>query len=255
MHVLRSQIGVEMPSWIVVNLDSRVLLVALTASLLAGLLSALAPAFHVIRRSLTATLREGGRTSSSGRAAGRLRNTMVVAEIALAVVLLSGAGLLIRSFLSLQSQSKGFDSSDLSTFRVALGWKRYISQELEARYYERLQAKLKTVAGIQEAGFVSSPPLSRLERNPNTVAAEGQPLDEIRRNPYVNHLSVSENYFSLMRIPLRGGRFFELFDNTRTELAAIVSDRLARRLWPMAIQSAAACVITLYPAAPANGTK
>jgi putative ABC transport system permease protein len=121
MHVLRSQIGVEMPSWIVVNLDSRVLLVALTASVLAGLLSALAPAFQVIRRSLTATLREGSRTSSSGRAAGRLRNTMVVAEIALAVVLLSGAVLLIRSFLSLQSQSKGFDSSDLSTFRVALG--------------------------------------------------------------------------------------------------------------------------------------
>jgi putative ABC transport system permease protein len=199
---------------------------------LAGLLSALAPAFQVIRRSLTATLRERGRTSSSGRAVGRLRNTMVVAEIALAVVLLSGAGLLVRSFLSLQSQSKGFDSTDLSTFRVALGWKRYISQELEARYYERLQAKLKTVVGIQEAGFVSSPPLSRLERNPNTVAAEGQPLDEIRRNPYVNHLSVSENYFSLMRIPLRGGRFFAPFDNTRTELVAIISNRLARRLWP-----------------------
>jgi putative ABC transport system permease protein len=232
MHALRAQIGVEVPSWIVVDLNGRVLLVALAASVLVGLISAFAPALHVIRQSLMAALRAGSRTSSSDTTAGHLRTSMVVSEIALALVLLSGAGFSIRSFLALQSESKGFDADAISTFRVALGWKRYISQELEARYYEQLQAKLRNTPGIQDVAFVSSPPLSRLERNPNTAAAEGQPVDEVRRNPYVNHLSISENYFSVLHIALRAGRFFELFDTPRSELVAIVSDRLAKRLWP-----------------------
>jgi putative ABC transport system permease protein len=134
MKLLRALIGFELPQWMVIELDGRVLAFTLAVSVIAGLISGLAPALQLSRPSLVESLQESGRGSSSGRRAGHLRDCLVVAEIALAVVLLTGAGLLIRRFLELQSQEKGFQADSTTTFRVDLGWKRYINQEAIARY-------------------------------------------------------------------------------------------------------------------------
>jgi predicted permease len=185
-----------------------------------------------LRDTLSESLKEAARGSSGGRIAARLRDWMIVAEVALAVVLLAGAGLLIRGFFDLQSQAKGFRSDSLSTFRVALGWKRY-SRDPMNRYYERALEQIRAIPGVQNVAFVYGPPLAGLEISaPNTVHAEGQSVDEALRNPFVNSQSTSESYFTVMNIPLLEGRLFTQFDGKDTEQVAIVSERLARVLWP-----------------------
>jgi len=114
---------------------------------------------------------------------------------------------------------------------VALGWKRY-SGDATTRYYERAMEQLQAIRGVESAGFVYAPPLAGLEVPASTVQAEGQPVDQVLRNPYVNLQSTSETYFSVMNIPLRAGRLFTRFDRKGSEPVAIVSERLARLLWP-----------------------
>jgi putative ABC transport system permease protein len=233
MKLLRAMIGFELPEWMVIELDGRVLGFTIAISILAGLISGLSPALELSRPSLVESLKEGGRGSSSGRSAGRLRDWMVAGEVALAVVLLMATGLLIRSFLELQSQEKGFRAESIATFRVALGWKRYIDQESIARYYERALDKLGALAGVEGVAFVESPPLARQEESaPSTVQREGQSLHDALHNPYVNLQSISEGYFELMGIALKAGRVFTPFDKKDSEPVAIVSERLARTLWP-----------------------
>lgn len=233
MKLLRGMIGFQLPEWMVIDLDGRVLLFTTVVSILAGLLSGLVPVVQLSRRRLGETLKQGGRGGSAGKATGRLRDAMVVAEVTLAVVLLAGAGLLIRGFFRLQSQDKGFQADGIATFRVALGWKRYIDQASTARYYERAVEQLSAVPGFDQAAFVSHPPLARQEQSePDTVQAEDQSAQDALSNPYVNHQSVSERYFELMRIPLKAGRPFNEFDGPDSEPVAIVSERLARVLWP-----------------------
>jgi putative ABC transport system permease protein len=232
MTVLRAVIGPQLPEWMTVALDGRVLTFTLIAAMTAGLVSGLAPARHVYRESLGGSLGDASRGSSRGRSAGRLRDAMIVIQVALAIVLLSGAGLLIRGFVRLQAQDKGFRDEGIASFRVALGWKRY-SGEAVARYYERAVEKLAAIPGVERVGFIYSPPLSALTFSaPNTVRAEGQPLDEALRNPYVNPQSTSDEYFAVMEIPLLAGRSFSSFDRKDSEPVAIVSERLARMLWP-----------------------
>ena len=231
MKLLRALIGLQLPQWMRIDLDGRVLAFTLAIAVVAGIVSGFAPALHLTRGSLGESLKEAARGSSGGRFAARLRDGMIIAEVALALVLLVGAGLLIRGFLELQSQEKGFRADSLATFRVALGWKRY-SGDATTRYYERAMEQLQAIRGVESAGFVYAPPLAGLEVPASTVQAEGQPVDQVLRNPYVNLQSTSETYFSVMNIPLRAGRLFTRFDRKGSEPVAIVSERLARLLWP-----------------------
>jgi putative ABC transport system permease protein len=233
MKILRGMIGAEMPTWMAVELDGRVLLFTLFVSLLASLMPGLAPAWIAGRSELSGALKESTRGGSASQSSRRLRDVMVVGEITVAVILLTGAGLLIRGFLQLQESDKGFRSAGISTFRVALGWKRYIDQERIAGYYEQALRNLSSIPGISLVAFAPKPPMTRQEESaPGQVEAEGQSADEMRTNPYVTYQSISEEYFSLMGIPLLSGRLFNSFDNTRTDPVAIVSRRLAERLWP-----------------------
>jgi putative ABC transport system permease protein len=233
MRLLRGAIGFELPGWMTIDLDGGVLAFTVVVSVLAGVLSGLLPAVQFARGRLGEALAQGGRGGSAGKAAGRLRDAMIVAEVTLAVVLLAGAGLLIQGFLRLQSQDKGFQADGIATFRVALGWKRYIDQASTARYYERALEQLGAVPGFDAVAFVSHPPLTRQEQSePATVQAEHQSAQDALGNPYVNRQSVSEGYFALARIPLKAGRAFDAFDGPASEPVAIVSERLARVLWP-----------------------
>lgn len=233
MKALRALIGAQLPEWMPVEMDTRVLIFTILVALVSGIAAGLAPALHSSRPDLGEALKEGGRGSSSGRGARQLRDWMVVGEVALAVMLLAGAGLLIRGFLALQSQDKGFRAESVATFRVALGWRRYIDQQTISRYYQQALEKLRGIPGVSDAAFISYPPLSRQEDGePSTVQKEGQGLDEALRNPYVNHQSVSENYLQFAGIALKAGRRFSEFDGEGSEPVAIVSERLAKVLWP-----------------------
>ena len=232
VRLLRTIIGSGLPEWMSIEVDGGVLAFTAAISIVAALIAGLGPALQLARGQVVESLREGGRGNSGGRTTSRMREWLVVGEIAVAVVLLAGAGLLIHGFLELTNQRKGFDSSSVSTFRVALGWKRYIDQPSISRYYERALDELSRVSGFESVGFASEPPLaSQSESAPNTVQADGQSLQEAVRNPYVTRESISENYFEVAGIPLKAGRFFTKFDGKDSPPVAIVSARLANRLW------------------------
>jgi putative ABC transport system permease protein len=232
MTLLRTLIGARLPEWMSVDIDGRVLGFTIVIAMVAGIVSGLAPALHVYRESFGGSLKEGGRGGSGGKTAARLRDSMIVIEVALAIMLLIGAGSLIRGFLDLQSHEKGFRADSLATFRVALGWKRY-SGDAVVRYYERAIEELSAIHGVDGVGSIYSPPLAGLEFSaPNTVQAEGQPLEEALRNPYVNPQATSEGYFKVMSIPLIEGRLLSAFDRKDTAQVAVISERLARLLWP-----------------------
>jgi putative ABC transport system permease protein len=233
MRLLRAAVGLELPAWMAVELDGRVLAFSLTVALAAGLLSGLAPALHFVRPSLAEGLNESARGGTAGRTSARLRDGLVALQVGAALVLLAGGGLLLRGFGDLMARDKGFRADGLATFRVALGWKRYGNQESIARYYERAEAALSALPGVSAVALVTHPPLARQEESvPTTVQAEGQPLEDVRRNPYVVYQSVSEGYFGLLGIPLVKGRAFGPFDGPEGEPVAIVSARLAEALWP-----------------------
>lgn len=232
MKLLRAIVGAQIPQWMRVELDSAALAFTFAIAVFAGLVSGMTPALHLMRGSLSTMLREGGRGGTSGVAAQRLRDLMIVAEVALAVVLLSGAGLLIRGFVNLQSRQKGFDAENVETFRVALGWRRYGGERI-TRYYEQALESLSALPGVQGAALAPNPPLARQEEfTPAHVQVEGQSSQEALRNPYVIYQQISEGYFELMRIPLLAGRAFTRFDGPASEPVAIISERLASRLWP-----------------------
>lgn len=233
VRLMRGLIGAELPEWMTIGIDARVLSFAAATGGLAAFISGMAPAIGLAHHSLTGALREGDRSSSASASANRLRDGMVVAQMAMAVVLLTGAGLLIRGFADLQSQRKGFESGGVSTFRVALGWKRYITSKLEANYYERGLRRLEGEFGGGNVAFSSLPPLIQQEPTAfETVQAEGQSDDQWRHNPYVNRMPVSENFFSLLQIPVLAGRSFGQADTDDREPVAVVSQRLAAILWP-----------------------
>ena len=233
VKALRAMIGLELPAWMVIEISLPVLLFTAGISVVAGVASGLAPALHATATSSAEALKAGGRGGTKTRSAGYLRNLLIVSEVALTLVLLAGAGLLIRSFSNVQKRNRGFRSESIATARVFLGWKRYIDQETVARYYDRALESLSALPGVKDVAVAPSPPWTRQEEaSPNTVQAEGQPLADALRNPYVTHQSISEGYFSLMQIALKSGRFFTRFDRVGSEPVAIVNERLASRLWP-----------------------
>jgi len=231
MKVLLAIIGAELPGWLVISIDSRVLAFTAVIATLVGIVAGLAPGLQASRAGLAETLREAGRGNSGGRRAGRLRDWLIAGEVAGAVVLLAGAGLMIRGFNRLQVQDKGFKAESIQTFRVALGL-RYAKQQRKVQYYEQAQRDLAAIPGVKEVAFIYNPPLSRLDSVPPPVRLEGQSMAEAFGNPYVNLQMISDNYFEMMKIPLKTGRFFTSFDREGTEPVAIVSERLAKLLWP-----------------------
>ena len=233
VRVLRAIIGVELPSWMVIEINWPVLVFTISASCVTGIVSGLAPALHAIRFSSGEALKAGDRGGTMNRAAGYLRNLLIVAEVSVALVLLSGAGLLVRTFADMQSRNRGFRTDSIATFRVFLGWKRYIDQATVSRYYDRALDTLSMMPGVEEVALAPNPPLVRQEEStPDTVQAETQPAEEALRNPYVVRQSISENYFKLMHIPLKAGRSFSRFDRAESSPVAIVNERLAAHLWP-----------------------
>ncbi len=234
MRLLREMIGLQLPSWVTIDMDWRVLTFTGLTAVAASAFCALAPAWQVSRdRDYGVALRAGGRGVSGDRTENRLRFVLIVAQIALAVVLVCGAGLLVKAFQDIQSSDNGFRHDDVSTFRVALGWKRYGTRDQIIQYYERAQQALRDAPGVTEVAFASAPPLLRQEQEENNVIQlDGQSTLEAAANPFPHVQFTSENYFELLKIPVLSGRRFTAFDGMKSEQVAMVSKRLAERLWP-----------------------
>ena len=193
-----------------IGVDARVLGFTFAVSLITGLLFGLLPAWNASRRSVSEALKEGGRSSTAGGARQRLRNAFVVVELAVALVLLVGSGLLIKTFWKLRSVEPGFNPEHLITMRVELPETRYKTVEPQTRFRTQVLTGVNSLPAVQGA-MVSELPLSGDSLNHNFVVDGWSPItpgDE----PSLETRSVMGDYFKVMQIPLRAGRLFESQD-------------------------------------------
>jgi putative ABC transport system permease protein len=212
-----------------INIDWRVLLFTLGISLLTGILFGLAPALQAARADLNAGLKEGGRGSGAS-ARSALRGALVVAEVAMALVLLVGSGLLIKSVYRLRDVSPGFDAGNLLTMRYSLPGVKYNDRAMRTGFYQQAESRLKATGGVEGAGFVSVLPLSR-NFDGRGLMVEDFPKprgEEISVDLYI----ASPGYLRAMHIPVLRGRGLEESDGeTRPEIA-LINETMARALWP-----------------------
>jgi predicted permease len=219
----------NIPGWADVGLDWRVLGFSLLATTLTGLLFGLAPALASSKASLVETLKEEGRSATGGAARSRLRGLWVVGEISLAVIVLVGAGLFIRSFQRLLQVDPGFDAEQILALRFNLPTARY-NRDGALAFNMQLRERLASIPGVQAVGMISQLPMGGLG-NDNLFQIEGRP-----RNPNekvtADQREVDETYFQAMKIPLLRGRVFTEQEARAGEKLAIISDTMARRFLP-----------------------
>jgi len=166
-----------------------------------------------------------------GQAGRTLRNALVVVEIGVALVVLIGAGLLMRSFVRLRAAHAGFDPRGVLTFRVPLAGGRNFTRGRAAAFFDQLTDEIAALAGVRGAGAVNALPLTGLGAG-STFAVDGRPLPPVGERPMGLARYVTRDYFSVMRIPLLEGRFFTAADTLQSPLDCVVNQTLARRFWP-----------------------
>ena len=221
-----------------IGLDGRVLLFSLGLSILTGLLFGLIPALRTATPELASILRQGGR-SAPGR---RIPAVLVVAEFAIALVLLIGAGLLIKSFSRLLAVDPGFRTQGLLTANVDLPGKRYGKPEQSSAFFQRLLERASAIPGTQGATVVDILPFSGLYSCNSFSLAAGSAA-EAEKVPCIEYRTVGLEFFRVMDIPVLGGRAFQSSDAATGAPVAIINETLARALWPG--RSALGQVITL----------
>ena len=219
----------DLPRRDAIVMDWRVLLFSVGLSLLTGVLFGLAPALQLARTDPGQTMKEGARgTSALGRS---LRRGLVVVEIALAVVLLVGAGLMLRSFDRMRSVDLGFRPEHVLTARVALWGEAYRQPATRAAFFRQLIERIEAQSGVQGAGSVGTVFLSATPNSTN-FSIEGRPDFPPEEAVEVPVDAITPNYFRVMGVPLREGRFFEIGDADGAPPAVIINETMARRFWP-----------------------
>jgi predicted permease len=215
-----------------ISVDARVLACTVLASLVAGLVFSILPVIRYASISLNTLLKEGSRGGTAGRERNRARQVLVVTQVALALVLLAGAGLMVRTFTSLQSVRPGFEAAHVLTFRISLPARSYASDSARARFYTELLERIGGVPGIQAGGLTSKLPLEFDGHNSSPVYVEGMPLAPGTIPPVMELGSASDGYFRAMGIRLLEGRDFDARDRTRPSDGVVVSHALAEHYWP-----------------------
>ena len=213
-----------------IPMDARVFLFVFAISLLTGLLFGLMPAWSASRGDIAEALRENARTTATGVSRSPLRSFLVTAELALALILLAGAGLLIKGFLRLRSVDPGFNPANVITMYLQLPGTRYPQIPLQTNFRRELLARINSFPGV-DAAMITDLPLAGNYVG-HRVMVDGQPTVAVGAEPLVQTLSVMGNYFGVMQIPLRTGRDFSAMDREGQPRVAIVNEEFVRELLP-----------------------
>ena len=213
-----------------ISLDWRVLLFTLAVSVITGVVFGLAPALASIRPDLNSVLRASGRSSTSSLRSSRMRDMLVIFEIAGCVVLLTAAGLLIRSFARLQQVDPGFRTDHVLTMEIALPKTLYPGLKV-ASFYQRLLDRVQRLPGVQSAGICRYLPLSGPDVSLN-FHIEGRPLLAVADQPRAKFRAASGGYFSALGIHLLRGRVFNESDGELTPKVVVINETTAERYWP-----------------------
>jgi predicted permease len=216
-----------------VRLDWTALAFMASVSVLAGLLFGLAPAFASARADLNATIKEGGRSGAASRAGGRTRAALVIAEIALSLMLLVGAGLLLRSFANLQRVTGGLTAPprQILTMLISPGNRKYRDSRAGLPFYDEVLSRARALPGVEAAAVTDSLPPDR-QGDADTFEIEGCPLPPGVLNPIISQPAVSPDFFQALGIPLIRGRYFSAHDNQDSAPVAIASEGFVSRFFP-----------------------
>jgi putative ABC transport system permease protein len=220
----------QLPQGIPIEIDMRVLLFTVATSLLAGIFFGTFPALQLSRLDLDTTLRDEGRGTSAGQARAQMKNLLVVGQVALSLLLLIGAGLLLRSFGRLLGIDPGFDAHNVLTMNVSLSTVKYAKPEQEIAFFDEMLRRVSVLPGVRNAAISAALPLSWKRITP--VLPEGQPNLPLAQRPFVDIEAISPQWFQTMRVALRGGREFTAGDNAEAPKVVIVNETFARRFWP-----------------------
>jgi len=212
------------------TVDAGVLLFSLALCLVTGIVFGLIPSLQAARKELQSSLKEGGRGSSEGNR-GRLRAGLVVAEVAVALVLMTGAGLLIESFTHLMRVDPGFTSKGVMTFPISLPPARYGLPAQQAEFYRLLTEKVQSIPQVQAAGVTSHLPLAGAFRLV-FFCAQGMTCQGVGKDPIIALRQVSPSYFDAVRTPLLRGRVFTDADVAGSAPVAVINQTVATRYWP-----------------------
>jgi predicted permease len=214
-----------------IAIDTRVFLFTSILSLTAGLLFGLAPALQATRINLVEELKGRGQASSEGNRQNRVRSLLVISEIALSLVLLIGAGLLIKSFMRLQEINPGFEAKNVLALRLSLPRNRYTDREKVSRFYDQFVENIKRLPGVESVGTASQIPMCGLMAGIEFTIVGRPPLASTEAN-YSHYRFASPGYFQAMNIPILRGRDFNERDISTTPPVAVISKAMADRYWP-----------------------
>jgi putative ABC transport system permease protein len=210
-----------------IQVDVTVLFFTVAVAVVTGVIFGLGPAMHSSRVDLNDALKASGRGVSGG---GRLRGIMIVSEVALAMVLLTGAGLLMRSFLRLENVNPGFNPQNLLTMRIGLASARYPERRQQAIFYDRVLERTAAIPGVRDAAVANALPVNRAIGYFFNI--EGRPVLDPTKAPTFWLHSISPSYFQTLGIPIIRGRTFTAADTPTTRQVAIINETMARRFWP-----------------------
>jgi len=220
----------DIPRLSTISVDGPALAFTLLLSVVCGVLFGFAPMVHASKADPIGWLQPGGQRITAGAAARRMRMGLVAVEVALALVLLIGGGLLLKSFVRLQRTQTGFDASSVLTASITLPAATYPTSAQAGAFYDRALAGLSAIPGVEAAGVISAPPLGRTGvRISGSLRVDGETND--RPGVIARKMAASGGYFRALGIPVRQGRVFDERDTAASTKVIIISESLARTLW------------------------
>ena len=212
------------------RMDLRVLVFTAAISVISGVLFGLTPALQLSRPDLNTALRDEGRGSTGNRRRSYARSALVVSQVALSMILLVGAGLLIRSFIRLRGASPGIDPKNVLTMQMMLSPVKYGQRQQTIGFSDNVLRSVQTLPGVEAVAISSALPVNPTHGTP--ALFEGQPAMVLGQRPILNLQAISPDYAKVMRIPLLAGRLFTQHDDAKAPPVAIVNQSAARRFYP-----------------------
>jgi putative ABC transport system permease protein len=236
VRLIRNAIPFEISKWIagweIIRVDLRVLGFALLVTVLVGLIFGAAIAIRASRLDPNRALKEGSGGASTSKAKERLRDTLVVTQVVLAMVLLVGAGLMVKGFLHLVTVYQGLQPARVGTAEISLPEKDYSDVTKVAMFYERLIREAANLPAVESVGIADNLPASNVGNDRTPFTIEGRPVPKVTETPSADRESISAEFLRTMRIPLVQGRFLSDRDDRTARLVAVISQSMAERFWP-----------------------
>jgi predicted permease len=238
----------SLPRFAVISIDAWVLVFTLIISLLAGITAGLAPALRLTKTNVNEALKQGARTDSDS-GMGHLRSLLVVSEVALSLVLLVGAGLMIRTLWLLRGVDPGFDPNNVVTMQIVVPRTKFAAPIEQVQFFDSILSRVQTLPGVEAAGVIDDLPLSGGGSH-QPIQIEGRPVVVMSEQPEVDVRLISQGYLHALHIPLRRGREFSPSDTADHTGVVLISETMARRYWPNEDPIGKHLTMTFFPEKP-----